>query len=334
MAAYPHFAGRTVVLLDVAAVWRFGYDGAFGDATRRLSASDLAAIHTPENCRVPSAFDVAPPGVVGRRGTGFYRTGLQLAAGRRGRLRFAACSFYCRVFVDGVELAEHRSGGYTPFWVDVPASAAPRRELLVLADNRFNRTTAPVHTGGDFYQYGGLTRSVLLHELLPGAYVASLDAVPISNDTVELRLAVASVPAGSPVRATIWFDAGQSAAWVGQVGPLGRLRLPLSVPGAMPWNLWTEGKPSLHTVRVVLESGDAATARFGLRQLSVSADGRLRLNGAEVKLRGFNRHTMAPDTGSALSLDQVCHAARGGADLPRAAQHRQPDRHALLCGCA
>lgn len=207
---YPYFGGRGVVLLDVKADWRFGYDDAFGDAARRLSASDLAAIQTPERCRVPSAFDVAPPGVVGRRGTAFYRTEVQLSAGRRGRLRFAACSFYCRVFVDGVQLAEHLSGGYTPFWVDVPASAASRRELLVLADNRFNRTTAPVHTGGDFYEYGGLTRSVLLHELLPGLYIASFDAVPVSSGQVELRLVVAGVDglAASPVRATIWFDAG------------------------------------------------------------------------------------------------------------------------------
>eukprot|EP01050_Picozoa_sp_SAG11_P010027 SAG11_NODE_985_length_6288_cov_53.468972_4_plen_120_part_00 len=36
-------------------------------------------------------------------------------------------------------------------------------ELFVLADNRFNQTTAPMHTGGDFWHYGGLTRSVELH---------------------------------------------------------------------------------------------------------------------------------------------------------------------------
>ena len=45
----------------------------------------------------------------------------------------------------------------------MPASnATAERELVVLADNRFNKTTAPTHTGGDFYMYGGLTRPVVL----------------------------------------------------------------------------------------------------------------------------------------------------------------------------
>ena len=39
-------------------------------------------------------------------------------------------------------------GGYVAFTVDVPAAThnGPR-ELFVLADNRFNSTTAPTHTG-------------------------------------------------------------------------------------------------------------------------------------------------------------------------------------------
>ena len=53
------------------------------------------------------------------------------------------------------------------FALDVPAaaSASAKRELFVLADNRFNRTTAPMHTGGDFWHFGGLMRSVELHTL-------------------------------------------------------------------------------------------------------------------------------------------------------------------------
>ena len=38
-------------------------------------------------------------------------------------------------------------------------------ELFVLADNRYNHTTAPMHTGGDFWHYGGLMRSVELHTM-------------------------------------------------------------------------------------------------------------------------------------------------------------------------
>ena len=306
---YPHFHGRRVALLDVEVVWHFGFDPDFGDASRPLGRNELRAIATPATATVPSAFDVAAPGVAGRRGTGFYRARFELTPGRHARLRFAACSFYCRVFVDAVDLKQHRSGGYTPFWVDVPPSNSSQRDLLVMADNRFSKQTAPVHTGGDFYEYGGLTRSVLLHELLPGPHIESLDAVPVGMDRVEIRLAVTTDetadPMGVMTSATIRFDDQQTAAWVGQVGPSGRVSVELTVPAPQQWTLWTEGTPALHTVSVLLGSGDGATARFGLRQLSVSSEGQLQLNGAFVKLRGFNRHTMAPDTGSALTLAQV-----------------------------
>ena len=52
----------------------------------------------------------------------------------------------------GIDLGAHYGGGYVPFWIDVPMKwAKSTREVLVLVDNRFNQTTAPVHTGGDFY---------------------------------------------------------------------------------------------------------------------------------------------------------------------------------------
>ena len=43
---------------------------------------------------------------------------------------------------------------------DVPAALLKQgdNELFVLADNRFNHTTAPMHTGGDFWHYGGRLR--------------------------------------------------------------------------------------------------------------------------------------------------------------------------------
>ena len=33
-----------------------------------------------------------------------------------------ACSFYCRVFVNGKEIGDHRAGGYVAFHLDVPAA--------------------------------------------------------------------------------------------------------------------------------------------------------------------------------------------------------------------
>ena len=145
---WPKFSGaRTVVTLD--GEWSFGLldrPSAFDSMSPSFSPADAP---TPNTTSVPSCFDEAGMGELGVRGVAFYRTTFEHAG--RARLQFQACSFYCRVFVDGEEIGEHTAGGYVAFALDVPAAASPSatRELFVLADNRFNRTTAPMHTGGE-----------------------------------------------------------------------------------------------------------------------------------------------------------------------------------------
>ncbi|CAE7914733.1 ECA4, partial [Symbiodinium sp. KB8] len=160
---WPRYGGaREVVLLD--GEWQFGFnsDRSF-DVLAPLDTKDPSL--TPNRTSVPASVDAAPPGVLGRRGVALYRT--HFLQNGHARLQFMGCSFYCRVFVDGQEVGEHRAGGYVPWWLDlpVPGTGNATRELFVMADNRFNRTTAPVHTGGDFWNYGGIVRSVLLHDM-------------------------------------------------------------------------------------------------------------------------------------------------------------------------
>lgn len=80
----------------------------------------------------------------------------------------------------------------------------------------------------------------------------------------------------------------------------------LKVPNA---TLWSLEQPNLHTLAVTMAGPaqlpqDQIVVRLGLRLLG-TRDGRLTLNGKVVKLTGYNRHTMYPDTGSALTLSQV-----------------------------
>ena len=200
---YPHYPTRSVASLD-GDDWLFAFSPAFGDVLRDINTS---SIPTTEKVSVPSTFDNARPGVLGRRGTAFYRRTMSLPAGRHGLLQFGACSFYCRVFIDGVLVGSNNfTGGYTPFWVDVPADASrSTREVFVLADNRWNATTAPVHTGGDFYCYGGLTRSVQLHTLpaADGAFIAFVGVLPLNTThvNVSVRLRAGAAAGGDERRA-------------------------------------------------------------------------------------------------------------------------------------
>ena len=260
---------------------------------------------------MPSAFDaqaggdpdLGAPGKPGRRGTGLYSKEISIPAGKEGLLYFAACSFYCHVFVDGKSIGEHRASGYVPFSLVVPKSDKAQRTLLVAANNDFNKTTAPTHTGGDFYNYGGITRNVLLHTLPAATTIERVETFPISTSSLDVRVLLRGAATAS-VSLALSFDGG--AAGTPKAYPVkgGVVEIPgVAVPQAKPWSL---AEPNLHTLTVSAPElgADGVTVRFGLRVLAAEG-GRLTVNGEKVKLKGYNRHTMWPDTGSALTLDQV-----------------------------
>ena len=319
---YPRWSGTHDAQLLDADDWSFGLslDASFDS----LAPLTPASIATPNLTRVPSSFDAAPPGVLGPRGAAFYRRTFDAPpAGARQRLWFGACSFYCRVFVDGAEVGESRAGGYSAFWLDLPPATADAgattRELFVLADNRFNATTAPLHTGGDFWHYGGLLRSVVLHTLPPSpsvsgsslsapptkpnlwrAYVTPSAGADVADGLVDIELALTDVAFGGDVAVYVAFDvdddapaapanatllAGRAAGGVARFSGV-------AVPAPRVWSL---GRGELHRATFYdNSSGAVLTERFGLRAWGRDeATGRVTLNGAVVPLHGWNHHTQA-----------------------------------------
>eukprot|EP00043_Microstomoeca_roanoka_P005530 m.56349 g.56349 ORF g.56349 m.56349 type:complete len:614 (+) comp13009_c1_seq4:187-2028(+) len=325
---WPHYPARTTGLLN--GQWEFGFVENISDVIN----FNIANAFFNATFQVPGAFDVRQPGVLGPRGTAFYRTNFTLSANTPGLLYFAACSFYCQVFVDGKSLGDHRAGGYQPFWIQVPASTAPQRELIVLVDNRFNGTTAPTHTGGDFYHFGGITRDVILHEIPSTTYILQVETFTLSlQGDIRVRVVLGGDVDVSWVHLALQFD-GQAPTMSTTVDVMdGVATLTATVPNA---TLWSPSQPNLHTLLVTLNGGaDAVLVRFGLRLLGIDSNARITINGDEVKLRGFNRHTMWPDTGSALTLEQVeqdiALLKEVGANYVRGAHYPQDQRFLDLC---
>jgi len=161
---WPKYGGkRAVRLLD--GTWEMGQLGSiehpppssFDSMDPKLHPSSPVAA-TPNTTQIPSCVDNAPPGYLGYRGVSFFKTYFDYDLTKApARLLFQACSFYCRVWVNGKEIGDHRAGGYVAFWLDIPMEAALKEdtvlskkmrkesnELVVLVDNRFNSTTAPL----------------------------------------------------------------------------------------------------------------------------------------------------------------------------------------------
>ena len=84
---------------------------------------------------------------------GFYRTKVSVPPGHLAGLFFEACSIFCRVYIDGVVVAENTRGGFTPFWVNVPPATSRSRSIVVMASNVFDPILTPTQAANyDFYQ--------------------------------------------------------------------------------------------------------------------------------------------------------------------------------------
>lgn len=147
---WPKFEGqRYVILLD--GIWKMAKISSESELATFDSMNrnfDPSAINFTEVAPVPSCVDSSPPGFMIPRGVYFFHRNFHFdleAAGAR--LQFRGCSFYCRVWVNGKEIGDHRAGGYVAFTLDIPPQDSVDNEIFVLVDDRFNKTTAPMHTG-------------------------------------------------------------------------------------------------------------------------------------------------------------------------------------------
>jgi len=283
---------------------------------------------------VPSAFD-ALPDLAGKRGVGVYHTTFSCPPGQRALLHFGAVSMRSEIWVDGTKLASHACG-YAPFDVIVPASENRIRQLKVVADNRFDFETAPMHEETfDFYQYGGILRSVGVRTLPSGAWLRGVRVLPTESyreGEVEVMVDVADAGGKWSARIEIGEESVGSVSGEDSVeSSTVRVRCPNA-------RIWSPADPFLQELRVVLESVDGsrddATIRFGLRRIE-ARDGKLWLNGDPLVLRGYNRHEWHPNAGPCTPVTQMAadlQLLRGlGCNFVRGAHYPQDQRFLDLC---
>lgn len=295
---------------------------------------DPSKIRTREIVSIPSCVDNQRPGHLGYRGVSFFRRDFIFNLTTGAKIQFQACSFYCRVWINGHEIGDHRAGGYVAFVLNIPPQDSFNNninEIFVLVDNRFNATTAPMHTGGDFWHYGGILRSVEIHANPPAhtlwpwrAYVTpqSLSTVNVALHLVngykmtapvnEIFLAIDDEPlevnSGIAIDGVIHFQN-------------------MTVPNP---RIWSTKDPQLHILTVSL-NGATIRERFGLRLVDIDQESlRIRLNGEILKLVGWNHHTEWPDTSGSptdAQMDEdIALLIEGGANFVRGAHYPQDPR--------
>lgn len=304
--------GRTTISLDgtwntIVDPYESGIPSRYYEPPKPRNKSQLIEFdfdHSPK-LHVPGDWNTQRESLLFYEGPLWYQR--QFSYSRRARVRtflyFGAANYLARVWLNGTKIGEH-VGGFTPFNFEVTDQIADGENTIVVEvdDTRHADGVPSNHT--DWWNYGGLTRSVKLIEV-PQSF--------IENYTVHL----AGNSCGNCERK---FDELEGWVQLNRAGSENTVRL--EIPEAQvresvradahghadfkfstrALQLWTPENPKLY--RVTISSGeDRVTDEIGFR--TVQAQGtQILLNRKPIFLRGVSLHEEAPfRSGRAFSED-------------------------------
>jgi hypothetical protein len=224
------------------------------------------------------------------------------------RFRFESVNVEATVWLNGTRIGQHR-GAYLPFELAVaPADLhSAENELVVRVDSRAgaNDLEPAGHERG-WWNFGGILREVYLRAVrsfdLSDLRVDATPGRPTrARITATVRnMAAATLPApvtlhlrGPGIDQTIEVDAGSIAPH--ETKPI---EPTIVIPSPQ---LWSPGHPTLYELTVDVPGGQRTTIHFGIRKWDVGRDGRLRLNGKPLVLRGASFHEQTAASGAALT---------------------------------
>ena len=218
--------------------------------------------------------------------------------GCRALLYFGAVNYDAHVYVNGHHVGHHE-GGFTPFNYDVTSQLhAGENTLIVKVDNKRHASAVPTQIF-DWWNYGGITRDVLL---------VSLGETYIENYTLKLaslegrRLAF-SVKLNRPeagrkvtlripelkIEKTVVTDAAGTAT--------------LTMKGKP--QLWSPQNPKLYDVEISMGE-ETLTDRIGFRLIETRGK-QLLLNGEPIFLKGISIHEEKPYGGGRANSTADAH---------------------------
>ena len=271
---------------------------------------------------VPSAYNAGDLSNLSDSGyVGWYRRDFTLpahafasyvpASARQWIIRFESVNYRATVWLNGRLVGSH-TGAYLPFEFDLH----PRpgiNQLIVRVDDRRGQSDLPP-VGNTWWNYGGLLREVYLRTAQRAdvglVQVRPVLPCPTCAATIQEQAQIRNVT-GTTQTVSLRGFFGNLALNFGRarIPPHGTWTAHAQVLVDRP-QLWAPGHPSLY--RATLSLTDPAgralggyTTYSGIRSIQVTSDGRLRLNGRLLNLRGAFIHEQNYLTGAALSPAQL-----------------------------
>jgi beta-glucuronidase len=201
-------------------------------------------------------------------------------------LHIGAANYHSWFWVNGKKVCEHE-GGFTSFNCDVTAVVHEGSNFVVAAVDNTRQEDGVPGLETDWWNYGGLTRTVSLIEV-PEAFIDQYDLHLASgeNSTIEGWLHIDGGQPGEKVEVEIPELGANTSAVTGEDG---RAAIHFPAPKLVRWSPDT---PKLY--KVELHAGqDAIGDLIGFRTIEARGT-EILLNGKPIFLRGVSIHAEAP----------------------------------------
>lgn len=200
-------------------------------------------------------------------------------------LYFGAVNYLCNVYLNGEPVGNHE-GGFTPFNFDVTNQLKDGDNFLIVRVNNVRKPDGVPTVNSDWWNYGGITRDVMLvdvPELYIDDYLVQLPKGDYNNISGWIQLN--QEKAGIPVSLEIPELKIKKALVSGEDG-----KVSFSIK-AKP-QLWSPESPRLYDV-ILSQGEEVIKEKIGFRQIETQGKSIL-LNGKKVFLRGISIHEEAP----------------------------------------
>lgn len=298
-------SGRTTVSLNGA--WRAivdpfenGKSGFFrNDKPRSKSDRVEYSFEASPALNVPGDWNTQREQLMFYEGPVWYRR--EFSYHKRANVRvfvyFGAANYQTAVYLNGEKLGEHE-GGFTAFNFEATSLLRDGENFLIAEVNNVRRADAVPALKFDWWNYGGITRDVMLVE------------VP----TVFIQLCWVQLARGSQNEVAGWvqLNGAQSPQNISLEIPEAGVHETVTSDGtgrasfhfAGKLELWSPAHPRLYDV--ILTSGaDTIHDQIGFRTIEVQGANIL-LNGEPIFLRGISMHEEAPfREGRAFSVEDA-----------------------------
>jgi len=198
---------------------------------------------------------------------------------------FGAVNYDAKVYLNGEKIGEH-IGGFTPFNIDITDKVKEGNNFLIVRVNNERHPEAVPTINADWWNYGGITREVMLvevPELFIRDYSIQLEKGKYNRITGSIQLNESS--AGKEVLVSI-PGLNISETFTTNINGVAAVSI-----DATP-ELWSPENPKLYDVRFSF-NGEEIVDQIGFRQIETEGK-KILLNGKEVFLRGICIHEEAP----------------------------------------